>query len=83
MNWQWDGTVQDFEHDLAWEFQESPIIDGAASTTHKFWTAKGRDEDGAKTEHNSPDPGFDKFGTFVQGSTAGYYGIYSLSLIHI
>ena len=76
-NWQWDGTVKDFEHDLAWEFQESPIIDGAASTTHKFWTAKGRDEDGKKTEHNSPDPGFDKFGTFVQGSTAGYYGIYS------
>lgn len=76
-NWQWDGTVKDFEHDIAWEFQESPIIDGAASATHKFWTAKGRDASGAKTEHNSPNPGFDQFGTFVQGSTAGYYGIYS------
>jgi len=75
--WQWDGTVKNMEEADTWEFQEPPMVNGASVTTHKFWTAKGRDAEGAKTEHNSPYPGFDKLGTFVQGSTAGYYGIYS------
>jgi len=75
--WQWDGTVKNMEELDTWEFQESPMVNGASVTTHKFWTAKGRDAEGAKTEHNSPYPGFNQYGTFVQGSTAGYYGIYS------
>jgi hypothetical protein len=75
--WQWDGTVKNMEEADTWEFQESPMVNGASVTTHKFWTAKGRDAAGAKTEHNSPYPGSGQYGTFVQGSTAGYYGIYS------
>lgn len=77
--WQWDGTVKNFDDDQAWDFQNAPkTTDGlSASTTHKFWTAKGRDEGGAKTEHNSPDPrGGNRF---IQGSTAGYIGIYDFS----
>ena len=49
----------------------------AASTTHKFWTAAGYNKTGSKTEHCSPDP---RGGArFVQGSTAGYMGIYDFA----
>jgi hypothetical protein len=72
--WKWDGSVKDFTTDQAWEFQEPPLIDGAVSSTMKFWTAAGRDAGGKKTEHNSPDPRGNA--RFVQGSTAGYMGIY-------
>ena len=50
--WQWDGTVQDFEYDQAWEFQEAPMfLDGS---NYKFWNAAGRDTAGKKTEHATP-----------------------------
>ena len=77
--WQWDGTVKNFEFDQAWDFQNPPKNEDAsgASTTHKFWNAEGINEDGKKTEHNSPDPrGGNRY---IQGSTAGYMGIYDFT----
>lgn len=75
--WKWDGVVKDFTSDQAWEFQEPPNVDGAASATHKFWTAAGRDKGGSKTEHCSPDPrGGNRY---VHGSTAGYIGMYDFT----
>lgn len=77
--WQWDGTVKNFEFDQAWDFQNPPKKEDAsgASTTHKFWNAEGINEDGKKTEHNSPDPrGGNRY---IQGSTAGYMGIYDFT----
>ena len=69
--WMWDGVVKDFEHDLAWHFQEAPLnVDG-----YKFWTAQGSSTSGYKTEHLSPDPRGNN--RFIQGSTAGYMGFYS------
>lgn len=58
-------------HDGSWAFQHL-TADGS-----DFWTSKGRDASGAKTEHNSPDP----YGgpRFVQGSTAGWMGIYDFA----
>ena len=45
--------------------------------SYKFWTAKGRDAGGAKTEHSQPRPrGGNRF---IQGSTAGYMGIYDFT----
>lgn len=70
--WKWGGVAQDFAFDQAWDFQEPPV--GAAGK--KFWTAKGRDEQGSKTEHNTPDPRGNP--RYMQGSTAGYMGIYDL-----
>eukprot|EP00429_Kryptoperidinium_foliaceum_P046422 CAMPEP_0176105052 /NCGR_PEP_ID=MMETSP0120_2-20121206/52715_1 /TAXON_ID=160619 /ORGANISM="Kryptoperidinium foliaceum, Strain CCMP 1326" /LENGTH=759 /DNA_ID=CAMNT_0017439163 /DNA_START=525 /DNA_END=2802 /DNA_ORIENTATION=+ len=68
------GTVKDFVHDAAWEFQDAP--DGAPAGWC-FWNANGKDASGAKTEHVSPDP---RGGARVlQGSTAGYFGIYDFS----
>jgi hypothetical protein len=75
--WKWDGTVKDFNTDQAWEFQEAPVVDGVTSTTHTFWNSAGRDTGGSKTEHNSPDPRGGK--RFVQGSTAGYVGMYDFT----
>lgn len=78
--WKWDGTVKNFDDDQAWDFQNPPKKDtdaSAASDSHKFWTAKGRDAAGAKTEHVSPDP---RGGSrYIQGSTAGYMGIYDFT----
>jgi hypothetical protein len=54
--WQWDGIVKDFEHDQAWDFQESPTPDGVANNDMKFWTAVGPNTAGSKTEHTTPDP---------------------------
>jgi hypothetical protein len=58
----------------AWDFQEPPT---AGPTGYKFWNARGRDASGSKTEHNTPDPRGNA--RFMQGSTAGYMGIYDLS----
>lgn len=73
IDWQWDGTVKNFRHDGAWDFQiPVPNYEG---TEMKWWNGKGNDESGAKTEHLSPDtrPGITGF---IQGSTAGYFGHY-------
>ena len=77
--WQWDGTVKNFDDDQAWDFQNPPMKTDATGpeASYMFWTAKGRDAEGAKTEHNSPDPrGGNRF---IQGSTAGYMGIYDFT----
>ena len=58
-----------------WDFQEPPTA--GPSGDWKFWTAAGRDTRGAKTEHNSPDPRGNS--RYIQGSTAGYMGIYDLT----
>jgi hypothetical protein len=70
IDWMWDGEVRDFEHDGSWDFQH-------ATPGGYFWTAEGPNMSGYKTEHNSPDP----YGgsRFVQGSTAGYFGIYDFT----
>jgi len=73
--WKWDGVVHSFEHDQMWDFQEPPTA--GPSGDWKFWTAAGRDTRGAKTEHNSPDPRGNS--RYIQGSTAGYMGIYDLT----
>jgi hypothetical protein len=49
--WRWDGTVRDFQHDGAWDFQESPP---GQPEGWGWWTANGYDNRGAKTEHLSP-----------------------------
>merc|ERR1712060_724451 len=65
------GEVKDFVHDGSWEFQDQPE---GAPAGWCFWNGAGRNVAGAKTEHNSPDP---RGGHRVmQGSTAGYFGIY-------
>jgi len=70
------GEVQAFEHDGAWEFQDAPE---GAPTGWCFWNGQGKDDSGKKTEHNSPDPrGASRF---IQGSTAGYFGIYDFSAV--
>ena len=69
--WRWDGVVKPFVEDGSWDFQVDP------APGINFWNAAGNDASGKKTEHNSPDP----YGNprFVQGSTAGYMGIYDLT----
>ena len=68
------GVVQGFEHDGSWEFQDAPQ---GAPAGWCFWNSNGKDASGAKTEHVSPDP---RGGHRVlQGSTAGYFGIYDFS----
>ena len=76
IDWQWDGTVKNFRHDGAWDFQIS--VPGYDGTNMMWWNANGYDESGAKTEHLSPDtrPGMS---AFVQGSTAGYFGHYYIN----
>jgi len=70
------GEVKDFVHDAAWEFQDSPE---GAPAGWCFWNAAGNDNSGAKTEHLTPDP---RGGARVmQGSTAGYFGIYDFSAL--
>lgn len=50
---------------------------GWSANSLKFWTAAGRDVEGAKTEHISPDTRGNS--RYVQGSTAGYFAIYDLT----
>jgi len=65
------GQARDFIHDASWEFQDAPE---GAPANWCFWNGRGKDASGSKTEHNSPDP---RGGARVmQGSTAGYFGIY-------
>lgn len=73
INWQWDGVVKNFRHDGAWDFQLE--VPGYEGTEWRWWNAAGYDDEGAKTEHVSPDtrPGITGF---VLGSTAGYFGHY-------
>jgi hypothetical protein len=70
IDWQWDGEVKHFVNDGSWAFQHL--------TADRFpsWNWCGRDCAGQKTEHVSPDP----YGRprYVQGSTAGHFGIYSV-----
>jgi hypothetical protein len=73
IDWQWDGTVRDYHHDGAWDFQVKPP--GAKGTEYRFWNSLGNNEAGCKMEHNSPDPRLDKT-AFIQGSTCGYFGHY-------
>mmetsp|Transcript_8874 Transcript_8874/g.13445 ORF Transcript_8874/g.13445 Transcript_8874/m.13445 type:complete len:830 (+) Transcript_8874:287-2776(+) len=68
IDWRWDGIVKNFMHDGSWSFQHTPAPD------MKYWNAAGYDASGAKTEHNTPDPMGNP--RYIQGSTAGYYGIY-------
>uniref|UniRef100_A0A6V2KIW3 Uncharacterized protein n=1 Tax=Ditylum brightwellii TaxID=49249 RepID=A0A6V2KIW3_9STRA len=76
IDWQWDGTVKNFRHDGAWDFQTD--VPGYEGTTTKWWNGAGYNDDGSKTEHNSPDtrPGNT---AFIQGSTAGYFGHYYIN----
>jgi len=71
INWQWDGVVKNYRHDGAWEFQ----LDVPGNAGWSWWNAAGKDTDGAKTEHTSPDTRPGKT-AFVQSSTAGYFGHY-------
>ncbi|CAE7464716.1 U2AF35B [Symbiodinium sp. CCMP2592] len=68
------GVVEGFEHDGSWEFQDAPK---GAPAGWCFWNSNGKNSRGAKTEHVSPDP---RGGHRVlQGSTAGYFGVYDFS----
>ena len=75
IDWQWNGTVVDFIHDGAWDFQDAVPN---APEGYQFWNAKGNDESGCKTEHNTPihTPGVSGF---IQSSTCGYFGEYILT----
>ncbi|OLQ13327.1 Splicing factor U2af small subunit B [Symbiodinium microadriaticum] len=68
------GVVRGFEHDGSWEFQDAPR---GAPAGWCFWNSNGKDRRGAKTEHVSPDPRGGQ--RVLQGSTAGYFGIYDFS----
>jgi len=49
-NWQWDGEVKNFAHDVAWEYQnKAPGKDNL-----HYWTGMGPDAEGCKCEHNTP-----------------------------
>eukprot|EP00628_Pelagophyceae_sp_CCMP2097_P038960 CAMPEP_0184243318 /NCGR_PEP_ID=MMETSP0977-20130417/156_1 /TAXON_ID=483370 /ORGANISM="non described non described, Strain CCMP2097" /LENGTH=857 /DNA_ID=CAMNT_0026548577 /DNA_START=90 /DNA_END=2663 /DNA_ORIENTATION=- len=71
LDWQWDGEVKDFKDDGCWAYQHK-TADG-----FYFWTSAGPDMNGFKKEHNTPDP----YGgaRYIQGSTAGYFGIYDFT----
>ncbi|EJK67681.1 hypothetical protein THAOC_11255 [Thalassiosira oceanica] len=71
IDWQWDGTVKNFRHDGAWEFQLP--VPGFDDLT--WWNSGSLTEPGSKTEHNSPDTR-EGMTAFIQGSTAGYFGHY-------
>jgi len=72
IDWQWDGTVTDFIHDGAWDFQEAVPN---APEGYQYWNGNGNDSSGCKTEHNSPIQA-DGISGFVQTSTCGYFGEY-------
>jgi len=71
IDWRWNGTVRNFDHDGAWHFQLPPK---GAAANYVFWNAKGNSQSGSKTEHVSPDP--TGAAAFFQTSTAGYFGKY-------
>eukprot|EP00439_Symbiodinium_sp_Y106_P081022 s492_g19.t3 len=73
LRWQAQRGGAGFEHDGSWEFQDAAK---GALAGWCFWNSNGKSR-GAKTEHVSPDP---RGGHRVlQGSTAGYFGIYDFS----
>lgn len=74
IDWKWDGTVKNFRHDGAWDFQ-IPVPGQEDGSSMMWWNANGYNASGSKTEHLSPDtrPGQT---AFIQGSTAGYFGHY-------
>lgn len=72
IDWQWNGTVHNFEHDADWHWQEAPLN---APPGTKFWTGAGADTSAAKTEHCTPSPTGEH--AYYQGSTAGYIGHYA------
>ena len=55
-DWQWDGTVNNFEHDGSWDYQNPPPGTEAGSDMEGYfwWNSKGIDAGGCKTEHLSP-----------------------------
>eukprot|EP00986_Skeletonema_menzelii_P002778 scaffold790_cov149-Skeletonema_menzelii.AAC.23 len=73
--WRWDGEVKNFQHDGAWDYQNKPpnTGDGSGLEGYEWWTSKGPDAAGCKTEHNSPDPREGQT-AFIQASTCGYFG---------
>lgn len=80
--WRWDGKVKNFEHDGSWDYQDSPPMAGAGEVLdgYQWWTSKGPDSAGCKTEHLSPDPRADTT-AFIQSSTCGYFGhLYMLNV---
>lgn len=77
VNWRWDGQVRSFEHDASFDFQDAPRNTRPGSSW-AFWTANGPDAGGAKTEHVAPT--LDGRSAYIQTSTAGYFGEYSLDL---
>lgn len=54
--WRWDGAVKNFQHDGSWEYQVVPpgAEEGGEFEGYNWWTAKGPDASGCKTEHLSP-----------------------------
>jgi hypothetical protein len=77
--WTWDGTVRNFQHDVAWEFQIPPPMDNRrelrGGNNYAWWSGNGNNAPGEKTEHVTPDPREGQ-SSFIQGSTAGYFGQY-------
>lgn len=76
-SWTWDGTVKNFEYDGSWEFQDYPK--GTDGSQYLFWTALGPNTAGKKTEHNAPALNSNLPSAFIQTSTAGYFGEYSIN----
>jgi hypothetical protein len=74
IDWAWNGTVTDYEHDGAWHFQIKPPGTTDGDEVY-YWNAAGNDDSGNKMEHVTPDPRPGMTG-FLQGSTAGYFGHY-------
>lgn len=72
IDWRWNGTVTNFEHNADWHWQEAPLN---APTGAEFWTGLGPDTRAFKTEHCTPSPTGEH--AFYQGSTAGYVGHYA------
>lgn len=74
--WQWNGTVTNYQHDGAWDFQiQPPMAESGDTDTYYYWNSLGLDEGGCKMEHVSPDPRPNKT-AYIQGSTCGYFGHY-------
>ena len=74
--WQFNSSnVKNVEESDMFHWQIEPVLPSGV-TGYKFWNGKGNDAAGAKTEHNSPSPVGEQ--KFVQGSTAGYFGIYEV-----
>ncbi|OUS46762.1 hypothetical protein BE221DRAFT_58689, partial [Ostreococcus tauri] len=75
--WQFNSSnVKNVEESDMFHWQIEPVLPSGVTGVYKFWNAGGNDASGAKTEHNSPSPVGEQ--KFVQGSTAGYFGIYEV-----